>query len=108
MQRHSHQEACNAHLALIRLFRSLEVAISWAKLVSPTTKVEFLAIFLDSLLMEAQAPSPKLVWLPCDIDEVLLCQRASKCELHSLAGIINFIAQVIRRARTFLRCILNL
>lgn len=104
---YSYQEARNAQLALIRLLRSLGFAISWAKLVSPTTRVEFLGIVLDSLLMEAQAPSDKLARLRCTIDDILLRRKASKRELQSLAGLMNFTAKVIRGARTFLRRILD-
>ena len=104
---YSEEAARMAQLALIRLLTSLGFSVSWSKVVSPTTRVVFLGVILDSQLMQAEATPEKMQRLRDTITALLQRNKASKRELQSLAGLMNFVAKVIKGARTFLRRIID-
>ena len=83
---------------LVQLLRKLGFQINWNKVVDPTTKITFLGIAIDSVNMTLPLPDEKLhqVW-----EELALFQmrtRASKKQLQSLAGKLNFCASVVNAA----------
>ena len=101
-------EAClEAWLALINLLLQLGFELNYKKLVAPTTRLVFLGIQFDTGSCELALPQEKLE----DIVEVtgsfLRKSRATKRQLQSLAGKLNFAAKVVRGGRTFLRRILD-
>ena len=96
------EECLGAQLTLIGLFHSLGFQVNWSKLHSPSQRVKFLGIILDSLAMQAKISSLK------EQLHVLLSKRkASKRDLQRVAGLMNFLAKVVKGGRTFLRRVLD-
>lgn len=73
----------------------------------PTYVIEFLGLILDSIRMEARLPEDKLAYL----QDLLLSwegkKQSSLKEVAELGGYLQFCAQVIPCARTFLRRIFD-
>ena len=100
-------ECLEALNMVINLLRKLGFHINWKKVTDPCTKIVFLGIEIDSLNMCLRLPDDKLYQI---CDELLLFQtrkRASKKQLQSLAGKLNFCAGVVFGGRVFLRRIID-
>ena len=101
-------EDCLAALnLLISLLRKLGFNINWKKVVDPTTRITFLGIEVDSIAMCLRLPDEKLVQVRQELSRFLLRKRASKKQLQSLAGKLNFCASVVYGGRVFSRRIIN-
>ena len=94
-------------LPLIRLPHSLGFNVSWKKVVSPCQRVTFLGIELDSTTMSLRLPSDKLDRLNSLIASFSAKASASKRQLQSLAGSLNFACHVVHGGRTFLRRVID-
>jgi hypothetical protein len=73
----------------------------------PCTSLKFLAIELDTTVMEACLPPEKFSILQ---DTFSLCstkQTASLQEVQELTGFLHFASQVIPHSRAFLCCIID-
>ncbi|PJE78159.1 hypothetical protein CI610_02909 [invertebrate metagenome] len=92
---------------LLGLLRKLGFMISWAKVIGPTQKLTFLGIEIDSATMSTRLPDAKLLALREELASFSSKLRASKKQLQSLAGKLNWAASVIYGGRCFLRRILN-
>ena len=92
---------------LLKLLRDLSFAISYNKVVPPTTKLTFLGIQLDSVHMLLTLPGNKVIELLDLLRTFTRKHHASLKQLQSLAGKLNWAAQVIRGGRHFLRRILD-
>ncbi|CAC5394900.1 unnamed protein product [Mytilus coruscus] len=92
---------------LLNLLCALGFLISWSKVVGPCQKITFLGIEIDSTLMELRLPNDKLSKLKQDLAEFLQRQRASKKQLQSLAGKLNWASAVVHGGRVFLRRIIT-
>ena len=100
-------ECLEALNMVINLLRKLGFHINWKKVTDPCTKIVFLGIEIDSLNMCLRLPDDKLYQIR---DELLLFhtrKRASKKQLQSLAGKLNFCASVVFGGRVFLRRIID-
>ena len=75
---------------------------SWRKVVSLTQRVTFLGIELDSSTMSLRLLEDKVNRLIDLVNTFSLKASASKCQLQSLAGSLNFACQVVHGGRTFL------
>ena len=75
---------------LVHLLRKLRFMINWLKVVDPTTSITFLGIEIDSSTMELRLPADKLSLLRLELDDFKVRKRASKKELQSLAGKLNW------------------
>ena len=99
----STQEECQRGLVtLINLLHYLRFNVSWRKVVSPTQRITFLGIELDSSTMSLRLPEDKLNRL---IDLVNIFSHkasVSKRQLQSLAGSLSFACHVVHVGRTFL------
>lgn len=103
------KEACMEALnCLITLLRQLGFFISWAKVCGPSRQITFLGINIDTVRMMLELPPNKLADLMRLIDKFFTMRRASKKQLQSLAGKLNWSAQVVRGGRSYLRRILDL
>jgi hypothetical protein len=80
--------------------------INWSKVVEPTTSIIFLGIEIDST-MELRFPADKLSLLRLELDDFKVRKRASKKQLQSFAGKLNWASAVIRGGRVFLRRIID-
>ena len=89
-------------LTLIRLLHSFGFNISWEKVVSPSKCVTFLGIELDFSTMSIRLSVDKLNRLNTLIASFSVKASASKRQLQSLAGSLNFACHVIHGGRTFL------
>jgi hypothetical protein len=75
--------------------------------VDPTQVLVFLGIEIDSTLMQLSLPIDKLNGLKHELDTFMERTRASKQQLQSLAGKLNWAASVVYGGRVFLRRIIN-
>lgn len=94
-------------LELISLLRTLGFYISYKKVVGPTQNITFLGININTQNSTLTLSEEKIQRLK----DQLLCfskrKRASKQQLQSLAGSLNYACQAIRGGRFFLRRILD-
>ena len=101
------EECLNALNIIVRLLRKLGFHINWNKVVDPCTKITFLGIEIDSLEMCLRLPDEKLH----QVRQELACfqgrKRASKKQLQSLAGQLNFCASVVYGGRVYSRRIID-
>jgi len=93
--------------ALVHLLRKLGFMINWSKVVDPTSSITFLGIEIDSSTMELRLPADKLFLLRLELDDFKVRKQASKKQLQSLAGKLNWASAVIRGGRVFLRRIID-
>ncbi len=101
-------DKCRAGVnVLVGLLRELGFQISWNKVVDPCQVITFLGVELDSVCMTMRLPEVKLREFHRDIVDFACKTRASKKQLQSLAGKLNWACQVVRGGRTFLRRVLD-
>jgi len=92
----STREECQWGLVtLISLLHYLGFNMSWCKVVSPTQRITSLGIELDSSAMSLCLPEDKLNWLIDLVNTFSHKASASKCQLQSLMGSLNFACQVL-------------
>ena len=91
----------------IKLLRKLGFQINWNKVVDPCTKLTFLGIEIDSVEMCLRLPHDKLVKVREELALFQKRKRASKKQLQSLAGKLNFCASVVYGGRVYSRRIIN-
>ncbi len=103
----TYAECLEAWLILIDLLLGLGFQLSQKKSVGPTTCLVFLGIQLDTVSCQCSLPREKLEDIQTVTASFLQKRRASRRQLQSLAGKLNFAAKVVRGGRTFLRRILN-
>ena len=102
------KEDCNIHMSrLISLLRSLGFSINWSKVCPPSTKMVFLGIEIDSCTMQLKLPADKVQEYCAYLVSFLQKTCASKRQLQSVAGKLNFAAQVVRGGRCYLRRLLT-
>lgn len=102
-------DRCSDALAcLIRLLRKLGFYINWNKVEGPSQRLVFLGVLIDTCNLTLSLPPEKLsdfYNLLCDFKSK---HRASKTQLESLIGKLNWSCQVIKGGRTFLRRLIDL
>lgn len=96
-----------AQRLLITIIRKLGFGISWSKITGPLQKIIFLGIELNSIAMQLSLPQEKLEKLSNLLKEFNNKKRATKRELQSLCGHLNFASMVVKGGRTFCRRIIN-
>lgn len=101
------EDCLQALSILITLIRRLGLNVCWKKVVDPCQRIVFLGVELDSLEMCSRLPMDKLVQLRETLAKFSRLKRASKRQMQSLAGKLNWAAAVVRGGRVFLRSILN-
>lgn len=103
----THEECQRAMNMLIALLRRLGFFISWSKVEGPTHVITFLGIRIDSHTMTLALPQDKLAKTRTILDGFAARTRASRRQLQSLAGKLNWCCQVIAGGRAYLRRILD-
>ena len=103
----TYAEFQNGLATLINLLHSLGFNISWKKVISPAQRVTFLGIELDSSTMSIRLPADKLNRLNTLVTSFSDKVSASKRQLQSLAGSLNFACHVVHGGRTFLRRVID-
>ena len=81
--------------------------MSGEKVVSPTKHVTFLGVDIDTNDCVLSSGADKLNMLHDKLKAFKQRQRATKVQLQSLAGSLNWACQVVRGGRFFLRRILD-
>ncbi len=92
---------------LLALLRKLGFQISYNKVVCPTTCLIYLGISINTCEMTVALPTDKLQKLHDTLMQFSHRKRASRKQLQSLAGMLNWACQVIKGGRSFLRRILD-
>ena len=103
----SYTECLEVWNVLIQLLERLGFRINKKKIVHPTTSLIFLGICMDSLTCELSLPGDKLNAIRTIVAQFMHKKRATKLQLQSLVGKLNFAARVVRGGRTFLRRIFD-
>ena len=101
------EECLNALNITVRLLRKLGFHINWNKVIDPCTKITFLGIEIDSLEMCLRLPDEKLHQVRQELARFQGRKRASKKQLQSLAGKLNFCASVVYGGRVYSRRIID-
>ena len=76
-------------------------------MVDPSTTITFLGIEIDSLAMCLRLPDEKIIQIREELARFQGRKRASKKQLQSLAGKLNFCASVVFGGRVFSRRIID-
>ena len=92
-----------ALMMLLRLLRKLGFAINYNKVTSPSRRLVFLGILLDSDSMTVELPQDKIQDLEKTLRDMAGKSKVSKKALQSLAGKLNFATQCIYGGRFYLR-----
>lgn len=92
---------------LIKLLRKLGFLISWKKVVGPTQRITFLGVEIDTTRSTLSLGGDKLRRLQQQLQLFCARKRATKQQLQSLAGSLNWACQAIRGGKFFLRRILD-
>ncbi len=103
----SYSKCLEAQRTLLSLLIRLGFQISWKKVVGPCQSIEFLGVLIDSVSCTASLSEVKLAKLYAKLQGFNRKTRASKRQLQSLAGSLNWACQVIQGGRYFLRRILD-
>ena len=92
----STKEECQRGLVtLINLLHFLGFNVSWCRVVSPTQRITFLGIELDSSTMSLGLPEDKINRLIDLVNTSSHKASTSKRQLQSLAESLNFACQVV-------------
>ncbi len=103
----SYEECVEVQHVLISLLIKLGFQISWKKVVGPCQRVEFLGIVIDSVQGTLSLSDEKVVKLKYKLNQFDNKVRATKRQLQSLAGSLNWACQAVQGGRFFLRRILD-
>ncbi|CAG2231067.1 unnamed protein product [Mytilus edulis] len=77
------------------------------KTISPTTRLTFLGVEIDTSDMTLRLPSDKLDELLQKISFVLKCKKVTLREMQSLLGSLNFACRVVVPGRAFCRRLID-
>ena len=103
----NYSECLEAWTVMQELLKNLGFKVNPQKLVAPTTSLVFLGIQINSISCELSLPNDKLSVIQDCVASFMSKKRATKQQLQSLAGRLNFAARVVRGARLFLRRLFN-
>ena len=101
-------KCCEAQQVLIQLLGSLGFFVSWHKVYGPSTKLTFLGIEIDTMNCCLRLDDEKLKKINNKLCEFQYKVRATKRQLQSLAGLLNWACQAVRGGRFFLRRVLDM
>lgn len=102
------KQECEQHLALLmKTLRYLGFAINYSKVSPVDQSVTFLGLLLDTKTMCVSLPEDKLSKFMEEVTLMHGSRSASKRELQSLAGKLNWCGQVIQGGRAHLRRLLD-
>ena len=96
-----------AHQYLLSLIGRLGFSVNWDKVISPTTRVQFLGLIIDSLLQRIELPQDKLQKLLAICSEYLSKRKITKRELQVIVGHMTFASRAVYGARTFTRIFID-
>ena len=89
------------------LLEQLRVDTAPEKTVPPTTRIEFLGITLDAQQMTMEIPTEKIQEINTDLRGWLYKTTATRKELESIVGKLQFMGKCIKSGRVFVARLLN-
>ena len=89
------------------ILQQLQVDTAPDKIVPPTTRIEFLGITLDSQTMTMEVPQDKVVDTLKELDTWLYKTTASRKEIESIVGKLQFMGMCVKPGRIFIARLLN-
>ena len=92
---------------LIKLLRELGFLISWKKVVGPSQRITFLGVEIDTTSSTLSLGKDKLQQLQQQLQHFGAHKHASKQQLQSFVGSLNWACQAIQGGRFFLWRILD-
>ena len=102
------KEECTKYMSqVVELFKALGLPVAMDKLEGPLLAMLFLGIIFDSQRMELKLSDERLKDLTTMLNDWLGRTHASRTQLQSLCGVLNFAAKVVRAGRSFLRRIIR-
>jgi hypothetical protein len=101
------EKCANSLRLLIAVLRRLGFAVNWNKVIDPTKIITFLGIEIDSTSMVLRLPDNKLEALNLELNAFANKPRASKKQLQSLAGKLNWASSVVKGGRIYMRRIID-
>ena len=100
----SSREECALFMKqIVELFAKLGIPVALDKLEGPLLAITFLGITFDSQRLELRLSAERLKDLVDMLNSWAGRTKASREELQSLCGVLNFAAKVVRSGRSFLR-----
>ncbi len=95
-------KAWEAFAALAELFQLLGLEESAEKAVPPNSCMLFLGIQFDTLAMTMSIDSVRLEQIQTELSKWVFKNVATRKEVESLVGVLNFVAKCVRPARPFM------
>ena len=102
------EDAREGQRKVVAILRRLVFFISFKKLISPTTKIRFLGIYIDAPNLELSLPEDKLYKLRKLLEWFVGRKRVTKKDLERLGGLLAHCSKVVKGGRTFSRRIYDL
>ena len=96
-----------AYRFLSKLLEDLGVETSQQKIVEPTTRLEFLGITFDAEKQSMEIPLSKVQEIITELDTWLYKSSATRKEIESLVGKLQFAAKCVRMGRIFISRLIN-
>jgi hypothetical protein len=101
-------QASQAYEALGNLLDKLGVKEAVDKACTPSKSMEFLGVLFDVSTMTMSVTPDRLVEIVTLIDQWLNKKKATKCQLQSLIGKLQFVAKCVRAGRVFISRLLQI
>ena len=101
------EKAQRAYEFLTKLLRDLKAQTSPEKRVPPTTRLEFLGTTFDSEKMTMEVPPQKLDEIKQELQLWQERKTATRRDIESLIGKLQFAARCVRAGRIFLARLIN-
>ena len=101
------QRAREAFQFFTKLLRDLKIQTSPEKVMPPTTRLEFLGTTFDSITMTMEVPPAKLAEIKLELQRWSSLSKASRRDIESLIGKLQFAARCIRPGRIFIARMIN-
>ena len=93
---------------VISAFQHLGIPIALDKLVTPSTKITYLGIDIDSELSTISIPDEKYLEIMAVLPMWRDRKKCTKKELLSIIGKLSFVCKIVRPGRIFLRRLITL
>ena len=92
---------------LFAILGGLGFVVNWKKTSSPSTKVRYLGIEIDTVDMELRLPEDKVARLLQEVTVMMEKQWTSVKAFEKLVGYLAHCAAIVRGSRTFMRRLFN-
>ena len=101
------EKVWQAYEFLTKLLNELWIDTSPEKLVPPTSRIEFLGVTLDSQMLTMEIPQDKIEDTKQELDTWLYKTKATRKEIESLVGKLQFMGKCIKPGRIFIARLIN-